>query len=231
MSSLRQSRASGPELPGSPEPLAPSSPDRAGGPKLPGSPEPLAPSSPNKNPRFPYRRLPHDVPLWIDASREIYFLTICCKPKGVNQLAIKPLADALWTTVIFRVEKQLWWPHLLLLMPDHLHGLFSFPSSHKTIESLVTDWKGWTAKKLGIQWQRDFFEHRIRNEPARREKADYILANPVRAGLVNDSKEWPFVWTSDDVRTVGGSTISPNRAGGPELPGSPEPLAPPRRNA
>jgi len=37
---------------------------------------------------------------------------------------------------------------------------------------------------MGIKWQRDFFEHRLRSDESWREKADYILANPVRKGLV-----------------------------------------------
>jgi putative transposase len=45
---------------------------------------------------------------------------------------------------------------------------------------------------LGIQWQRDFFEHRLRSDESYREKADYILANPVREGLVKEVKDWSY---------------------------------------
>jgi hypothetical protein len=51
--------------------------------------------------------------------------------------------------------------------------------------------KEWTAKDIGIQWQDDFFEHRLRWAESRREKADYILANPVRAELVSSPEDWP----------------------------------------
>ena len=79
-------------------------------------------------------------------------------------------------------------------MPDHVHGLISFPPSGKPLRVVISKWKEWTAKELGIEWQRDFFEHRLRGEENRREKSDYILANPVRKGLVHRPEDWPFVY-------------------------------------
>jgi REP element-mobilizing transposase RayT len=140
------------------------------------------------------RRLPHAVPLWVDPNREVYFLTLCCRPRGLNQLADEPTAKALFETVAFRVEQGLWWPYLVLLMPDHLHMLVSFPPSGRPVKRVVSQWKEWTAKRLGIEWQTDFFEHRVRREESLRDKSDYILANPVRANLVDCPKAWPYAW-------------------------------------
>jgi hypothetical protein len=47
---------------------------------------------------------------------------------------------------------------------------------------------------LRVHWQEDFFEHRLRNDETARQKGDYILANPVRAGLVAKPGDWPHVW-------------------------------------
>ena len=58
----------------------------------------------------------------------------------------------------------------------------------------MSKWKEWTCKEIGIVWQDDFFEHRLRHDESRREKADYILANPVRAELVGRAEDWPFVY-------------------------------------
>jgi len=69
-----------------------------------------------------------------------------------------------------------------------------------TLQKIVSSWKRWTARELGIRWQRDFFEHRLRHEESRREKADYILANPVRKGLVNNAAEWPYVFLPNPIR-------------------------------
>jgi putative transposase len=78
-------------------------------------------------------------------------------------------------------------------MPDHVHLLLSFPNTEKPIQTIVSKWKEWTAKTLKIEWERDFFEHRLRREESLREKADYILANPIRAGLVSTEEDWPYV--------------------------------------
>jgi len=138
--------------------------------------------------------LPHEIPLWIDPQREIYFITINCKLRGANQLATDKIAEALFETVRHRQEQSLWWPHVFLLMPDHVHALISFPPSDKPIRLVVSKRKEWTAKTAGVRWQRDFFEHRLRHEESRREKADYILQNPMRKNLAASPEDWPFVY-------------------------------------
>jgi len=59
---------------------------------------------------------------------------------------------------------------------------------------VISKWKEWVAKEIGIAWQRDFFEHRLWHDESHREKADYILQNPVRKGLAADPREWPFTY-------------------------------------
>jgi len=144
--------------------------------------------------------LPHAVPFWIDPTREIYFITVNCAERWTNQLTLPRVSNALFETVRHRQEKFLWWPYLFLLMPDHLHALLSFPPSGKPIQQVVSKWKEWTAKEIGIVWQRDFFEHRLRQEESRRQKADYILENPVRRQLIARAEDWPFVYFADGQR-------------------------------
>ena len=145
-----------------------------------------------------YRKyLPHEIPSWVDPHKEAYFISINCEERGRNQLAMPDVAEHLFETVRYRQEKFLWWPYVFLLMPDHLHALLSFPPSDKPLKRVVSKWKEWTAKEIGIVWQRDFFEHRLRHEESRREKADYILANPVRKKLVARLEDWPFVYFSN----------------------------------
>jgi REP element-mobilizing transposase RayT len=141
--------------------------------------------------------LPHGTPLWVDPQTAVYFITINCKVHFKNQLALPEVSERVFDTVRHRQAKSLWWPYLFLLMPDHLHALLSFPPSGKPLQLLVSKWKEWTAKELGLVWQRDFFEHRLRDDESRREKADYILQNPVRKKLVVRPEEWPFVYFGD----------------------------------
>ncbi len=140
------------------------------------------------------KTLPHAIPAWVDSRSAIYFITINCAERGRNQLALPAVAAALFETVRHRQGLGLWWPHLFLLMPDHVHALLSFPPSDKRIQVIISKWKEWTAKQLGLSWQRDFFEHRLRRDESRRAKADYILQNPVRKQLVARPEEWPFIY-------------------------------------
>jgi putative transposase len=73
---------------------------------------------------------------------------------------------------------------------------------HLLTRSGISKWKEWTAKEIGIVWQRDFFEHRLRHDESRREKADYILQNPVRKNFVARPEDWSFVYFGDGERPM-----------------------------
>ena len=137
--------------------------------------------------------LPHDLPpnLWLDPGREVFFVTICTQSRGFNQLANPPVWDAILDTIGRRESEGDFDCRLLLAMPDHLHGLFSFPHTDR-IKPAMSAMKSWLAKSQGIRWQRDFFDHRLRNWESGEEKRRYILMNPVRAGLCATPEAWPF---------------------------------------
>lgn len=78
-------------------------------------------------------------------------------------------------------------------MPDHVHLLVRF-APDPGMQRVMAAWKRYTARHLGLQWQRDFFDHRLRNDRAVRRTADYIRLNPVRAGLIEEAAAWPYVW-------------------------------------
>ncbi len=143
--------------------------------------------------------LPHHVPLWVDPQKELYFITIACQRRSQTQLTHPEIAGPLLETVKLRHEKFIWYAHIFLLMPDHIHALLSFPPSRNAVQHTITQWKRWTARQMGIEWQRDFFEHRLRSDESWREKADYILANPVRKGLVTEACQWPYVFLPNPV--------------------------------
>jgi len=136
--------------------------------------------------------LAHEVPAGASTSSEleVFFITICCVPRGKNQLACEKVWRVIDETLGYRQSQGEIQVRSVLAMPDHLHGLFSFPTGGmlKQISSV----KEWVAKKAGVEWQRGFFDHRIRTWESGTEKAEYIRQNPVRAGLVASADEWPF---------------------------------------
>jgi putative transposase len=155
------------------------------------------PGAPRTTSTRPQRKkLPHGLSLSIHADTATFFITICCEPKGKNQLCREDNAAGIFESVAFRQSRRDWWMELLLLMPDHLHVLVSFPSD-KDMTTVISQWKEILAKKLGIRWQRDFFDHRLRSDESLRDKADYILQNPVRCGLIERAEDWSYVWIPD----------------------------------
>jgi putative transposase len=146
-----------------------------------------------KDENLPQRRsLPHEVPTWVRAG-ELFFITICCTPRGANQLCRPDIAAALFESVKHRQDRRDWFARLVLLMPDHLHALISFPADREMTKTIRL-WKTFMARQHGIEWQRDFFDHRIRAAEQWELKATYIRGNPVRAGLVADAKDWLYAW-------------------------------------
>jgi REP element-mobilizing transposase RayT len=139
------------------------------------------------------KTLSHDVPPTIVPNPEgdVFFITINTLPRGTNQLAAPEVWESIIETIRIREANHDFRCPLLLAMPDHLHGLFEFPGE-KTMKNAIASFKSWLAKTEGIRWQRDFFDHRLRNLESAIEKAHYIRMNPVRAGLVERTEDWPY---------------------------------------
>jgi len=84
------------------------------------------------------------------------------------------------------------------VMPDHIHLLLA-PISKNLID-LIAEWKGYTTHLLwnegyiGKPWQRSFYDHALRREEDLPKAAEYIVYNPVRKGLVESWKEYPYSW-------------------------------------
>jgi REP element-mobilizing transposase RayT len=142
------------------------------------------------------KKLPHGVPPWVEDGA-LYFITINCRDRGQNSLCQEEISKQLFESIAFRHQRREWWVRSFLLMPDHCHALMSF-SRELSMAASIRNWKRFTARKLGIQWQRDFFDHRIRDLPSLQEKESYIKMNPVRKGLCKDPAEWIYFWVAFD---------------------------------
>ncbi|CAN5772132.1 transposase [soil metagenome] len=140
---------------------------------------------------FRRKTLPHQPPWSVDPAEHIFFVTVCTLDRGGEPLLSK--GRQLIQSLRFYHDGGKWWLHLAVVMPDHVHLLLSFPPE-MTFTETIRQWKRWTRSHLGIVWQRDFFDHRLRRDESYFEKANYILQNPVRAGVVRDWEEWPHVW-------------------------------------
>jgi len=78
-------------------------------------------------------------------------------------------------------------------MPDHLH-LVVTPYLGYDITGLITSWKRFLTRSYQLKFQRNFFEHRIRNSENFNEYCQYVRFNPVRAGLAIRPEDWTWVY-------------------------------------
>jgi putative transposase len=140
--------------------------------------------------RVQFSNLEHRSPEWVDAP--VYFITICAQERGGNPFC-GDSAQEILQSIQFYHEKDRWYCDLAVLMPDHVHLLLSFREM-EFYAKVIGNWKRWVARNCGIVWQENFFEHRLRKEENLDQKGQYLINNPVRAGLVADSKEWPYFW-------------------------------------
>jgi putative transposase len=134
----------------------------------------------------------HSTPFWIKGSR-LYFITMCTAPRHANQLCHPNVAKKILNAAAHYHANGRWHVELFLLMPDHLHALVGIPVT-ESMNTVIRSWKHYLSSKLGISWQRDYFDHRLRNHEGHEEKTAYIRHNPVRAGLVKRPGDWPYVW-------------------------------------
>lgn len=78
-----------------------------------------------------------------------------------------------------------------VIMPDHCHWLMQLGES-KSLSSVVGNIKSLTARQLkGVIWQAGYHDHAVRREEDLQAIARYIVANPLRKGLVEQIGDYP----------------------------------------
>jgi putative transposase len=132
------------------------------------------------------------VPPWV-AQGARHFITINALHRDVAPFAPPAVASALLQNLLVYDDQGKWHLWLAVVMPDHLHFIATFNLDIRLVASVAT-WKGYQARALKVEFQKNFFEHRLRNDDEYIEKAAYVRENPVRKGLVADATQWPFLY-------------------------------------
>ncbi len=93
-----------------------------------------------------------------------------------------------------------------VVMPDHVHMIFTPLIARQAMEvcslaEIMDAIKGSSAHKInralgrkGRVWQAESFDHVLRSSESLDAKIEYLLENPVRAGLVRQWQEYPWLW-------------------------------------
>jgi REP element-mobilizing transposase RayT len=88
-----------------------------------------------------------------------------------------------------------------VVMPNHVHAVV-WPMPNHLLSDILKSWKQFSSRRakiiLGLGeepfWQRESFDHWIRNDTEKARIARYIRNNPVTAGLCARPEDWP--WSS-----------------------------------
>jgi len=90
-----------------------------------------------------------------------------------------------------------------VVMPDHVHWLMQL-NGGADLSSVVQKVKSLTTRSVheldatvGVVWQASFHDRALRREDQVKDAARYVVANPLRAGLVGSLREyalWDAVW-------------------------------------
>jgi putative transposase len=129
---------------------------------------------------------------------------ILCDP--LARRLLRESVDACVRATAFTVDA-------MVLLPDHLHAMLTLPPGDADFSSrwsrikrsftqrwlAASGWEGAVSfsqgkdRRRGV-WQRQFWEHAIRDRRDYNAHLDYICYNPVRHGLAACPHEWP--WSS-----------------------------------
>ena len=90
-----------------------------------------------------------------------------------------------------------------VIMPDHLHWLFQL-KAQDSLPDVMKILKARSAQNInkylgttGAVWQKTYYDHAVRKEEDIKGISRYIIANPLRAGLVehiSDYPLWDAIW-------------------------------------
>ena len=83
-------------------------------------------------------------------------------------------------------------------MPDHIHALVAGEHETADLREFIRIFKQrtsfeWKRRNATCLWQRGYFEHVLRDDEDTIGVARYIIENPVRAGLVTDPLDYPYL--------------------------------------
>jgi putative transposase len=142
------------------------------------------------------QRLPH----W-EKDGATYFITICTWDK----LELNPPARKIVLDAFLYFHQNRYELYILVVMPDHLHCLIKpylkEEKEYWSLPKIMHSLKSYTAKKIpsvmnhiGTIWQPERYDRIVRNKEEFNKFWEYIYNNPVKANLVTEANDYPFLW-------------------------------------
>jgi putative transposase len=142
-----------------------------------------------------HQRLPHLRPF---AIQPIVYLTVVTHERraALACSAVHAILRDIWSR---SPTLDGWSVGRFMMMPDHVHLFARAARDAKPLARWVQAWKSLSSRRLTTElnappplWQKDYFDRFLRSGENYHEKWDYVMANPVRKGLVRTPEEWPW---------------------------------------
>ncbi len=96
--------------------------------------------------------------------------------------------------------------HAFCVMPNHVHAVFqplvAEDDRDRPISAIMHSLKGFTARRAnqllsrqGAFWQHESYDHVVRDDDEWRRIVNYVLNNPVAAGLARSREDWEWSYS------------------------------------
>ena len=154
---------------------------------------------------FYMRKLPH-----LQRDNKRHFVTFCTYQRWI----LPGWARTIVLRSCLHDNDVMHFLHAALVMPDHVHLIFTpLVNSQKhefySLPQIMCRIKGSSGQlinqelnRLGRVWQTESFDHVLRSSESLDAKIAYILENPVRARLVPEWKQYPWIWVRRESHTT-----------------------------
>jgi putative transposase len=115
--------------------------------------------------------------------------------------------DLLRTVVINTQKNKPFHIDAWVVLPDHMHCVWTlpindddYPARWKAIKTAFSKALPKNERRSSVRmvkgergiWQRRYWEHTIRSDKDYAAHVDYVHINPIKHGLVNQVKDWPY---------------------------------------
>ena len=112
----------------------------------------------------------------------------------VNDDVAKIVADSM-----MYFDKEEYYLSCYCIMSNHVHLVIQLLKNSRTIDRIMQSIKSYSASKCnellrrrGQFWQHENYDHIIRDEAEFERIVQYVLNNPVKAGLVEKQDDWKW---------------------------------------
>lgn len=135
------------------------------------------------------------------SQQGMYFVTICCRDR-IPVFADDSIAKAGWEYLEQFFSSNNGYIAGVVILHDHIHIIIEIrEKSERNLGKIIMDlklglWR--TMRRAGLKdkkiWQKNYYEHVIRNNDDLVEKLNYMRNNPIKAGYVERFEEWSYYW-------------------------------------